>query len=101
MLNGILSWAGGGLILIIIYFLISNTLWLLFGSKILQLLPGINNKTTAGTAKIATMITLSVLGTLVWMFKYVYFLVFANNVRPVFKDEVGKMIQWCARIYYR
>jgi hypothetical protein len=99
MLNGILSWTGGGLILIIIYFLISNTLWLLFGSKILQYLPGINNRSSVGTFKIAAMIALAAIGTLVWILKYILSSIIGEKAKPCFKNELSKMIQRGAKVF--
>jgi len=98
MFNTILSWAGGGLAFILLYLVVSNTLWLLFGSRLLQCLPGVNIKGTSGTLKIAVMIILSTLGSLVWILKYSYLSLTMNKVKPVFKSEVSKMIQHGARI---
>ncbi len=98
MLNSIFSWVGVGLTLAFLYILISNTLWLLFGSRLLQYLPGVDIKGITGTFKIATMLVLSALGTSVWAFKSIYLSLIGEKVKPGFKDEVGKIIQQGARI---
>ena len=101
MLNAIFSWVGGGLALVLLYILVSNTLWLLFGSRLLQYLPGVDIKGITGTFKIATMLVLSALGTSVWVFKCIYSSLIGEKVKPGFKDEVGKMIQQGSRIVER
>ncbi|MFH1230838.1 MAG: hypothetical protein V1709_05010 [Planctomycetota bacterium] len=98
MHNAIFSWVGGGLALVLLYILVSNTLWLLFGSRLLQYLPGVDIKGITGTFKIATMLVLSALGTSVWVFKHIYLSLIGEKVKLGFKDEVGKMIQRGARI---
>lgn len=98
MLNTTISWVGSGLALALVYILVSNTLWLLFGSRVLQYMPGVNIKGIAGTLKIASMIVLSALGTIIWVFKYIYFLLVSKKAKPVFKDEVSKTIQLGALI---
>ncbi len=83
MINEIFSWVVGGLALVLFYILVSNILWLLFGSRLLQCLPGVDIKGIGGTLKIATMLVLSVLGTLRWMFKYVYSSLIGKQTKPV------------------
>jgi hypothetical protein len=92
MLNEIFSWVGGGLALVLLYILFSNTLWLLFGSRLLQSLPGVDIKGIGGTFKIAAMLMLSAIGTLRWIFKYIASPI-GKKVKPIFKVEVGKTIQ--------
>ena len=97
LFNDLFSWVGGGLALVLAYILVSNTLWLLFGARLLQSLPGVDINGIGGTFKIAAMIVLSVIGTLCWLFKYIYSLL-VGCMKPVLKEEVGKMIQKGARI---
>jgi len=97
MLSEILVLIGSSFILIIAYLLISNTLWLLFGSRLLQSLPGVDIKGIGGTFKIAAMLILSAIGTLRWILKYISSAT-GKNVKPIFKEEVGKTIQQGARI---
>ena len=91
MFNDSLTWLGGGLVLLILYIIISNTLWLLFGSKLIQCLPGVNIKGFRGTIKIATMIVLSIIGSLKWLLKYL--LVFFTKKKPNFSEEIRKTIE--------
>jgi hypothetical protein len=98
MLNEVLSWVGGGLALVFLYIVISNTLWLLFGSRLIQCLPGVNINGFRGTIKIAIMFILSAIGTLRWTFKYVYMSVARRKPMPVFSEEVGRMIQQGAKM---
>jgi hypothetical protein len=100
MLNEIWVLVGSSLILILAYILISNTLWLLFGSRLLQCLPGVNIKGISGTFKIAVMLILSAIGNLRWALKYIA-LASGKNMKPIFKEEVGKTIQQGARIIER
>lgn len=98
MLNTSFMFAGGGLALVILYVLVSNTLWLLFGSRLLQIIPGINIKGYAGTVKIAAMLILLVTGSLTWLLKYTGSSLIRKETRPVFKDEVSKMLWLGGRI---
>lgn len=90
MFSDSLTWLGGGLVLFILYIIISNTLWLLFGSKLIQCLPGVNIKGFRGTIKIAVMIVLSIIGSLKWLFKCLF--VFITKRKPKFSEEVGRTI---------
>jgi len=85
----------------LLYIVVSNTLWLLFGSRVLQCLPGVDIKGIAGTLKIAAMLVLSALGVLMWALKYIYLSLIRRSGRPRFKDEVGNMIQRGARMVAR
>ena len=98
MLDDAYSWIGGGLLLVFIYIIVSNTLWLLFGSRLIQCLPGVNIKGFRGTIKIAAMIVLSLTGILYWTFKYILFFALRKNPRSGLKEEVGKMIQRGSRV---
>ena len=66
----ITKYIGGGLLVLIGYIIVSNTLWLIFGSKLLQSLPGVNIKGFTGTLKIAVMLVMSVIGFLYWAIKF-------------------------------
>jgi len=92
------TWLGGGVALVVIYIVISNTLWLLFGSRVIQCLPGVNITGFKGTIKIAMLILLSLLGTLCWVFKFILTFISRNHPRPVLSMEVSFMIQKGARI---
>jgi hypothetical protein len=63
------KWIGGGALAVVAYVVISNTLWLLIGSRILQSLPGVNIKGVRGTLKIAVMLVLAGVGLCSWTIK--------------------------------
>jgi hypothetical protein len=92
-----LSWVCGGVVLTLLYIIISNTLWLLLGSRLLQSLPGVHIRGIAGTFKIAAMLVLSVCGVMAWGCKYVVMSLTNRHPKPCIKDEVGRMIQRGAR----
>jgi hypothetical protein len=66
----VVTYIGGGILVVIGYILLSNTFWLLFGSSILQKLPGVNIRGAKGTLKIALLIILSIIGFLKWVLSY-------------------------------
>ncbi len=69
-----IKYIGGGLLAVISYIIISNTLWLIFGSRLLQSLPGVNIKGAKGTLRIAIMILMSFVGLIVWFFSYPFYI---------------------------
>ena len=101
MFSEIATWLGGGLALVILYVLISNTLWLLFGSRLLQFLPGVNINGFRGTFKIAIMLGLSVIGVFCWIVKYSSKLVARKNPAPVLSEEISMSIRRGAKIFRR
>ena len=93
-----LYWLGGSVALLIAYVIVSNTLWLLFGSKVIQKLPGVNIKGFRGTLKIALMLFLSATGFLFWISKYLIMLIFLKSPKPKLSSEISQKIKWGARI---
>ena len=93
-----LYWLGGSVVLLIAYVIVSNTLWLLFGSKVIQKLPGVNIKGFRGTLKIALMLFLSAIGFLFWISKYLIMLMLLKNPKPKLSNEISQKIKWGARI---
>jgi len=93
-----LYWLGGSVALLIAYVIVSNTLWLLFGSKVIQKLPGVNIKGFRGTLKIALMLFLSATGFLFWISKYLITLILLKNPKPKLSNEISQKIKWGARI---
>ena len=61
------TYIGGGILIVIGYVMISNTLWLLFGSSVIQRFPGVNVKGAKGTLKIALLILLCIIGLIQWV----------------------------------
>jgi len=98
VINDVSTWLGGGVVLVLLYIVISNTLWLLFGSRLVQCLPGVNINGFRGTVKIAAMLALSFVGVVYWMIKYVLALVIKNNPKPLLKEEISKAIKKGARM---
>ena len=96
-----LTWVGGGFAAVLLYVLISNTLWLVFGSRLLQSLPGVDIKGFRGTLKIATMLVLSLVGFTAWAFKVVLSKLIARHEAPSLKREVSVAIKWGARGFKR
>lgn len=70
MPDWIIKYFGGGLLILVSYIIISNTLWLLFGSKLIQSLPGVNISGAIGTLKIAILLVMSLTGIVVWIVKF-------------------------------
>ena len=93
-----LYWLGGSVALLIAYVFVSNALWLLFGSKVIQKLPGVNIKGFRGTLKIALMLFLSATGFLFWISKYFVMLILLKNPKPKLSNEISQKIKWGARI---
>lgn len=63
------KWLGGGLLAVLVYLIVSNTLWLLLGSRLLQSLPGVDIKGFRGTIRIALMLVLTVFALACWAIK--------------------------------
>ena len=93
-----LYWLGGGIALLIAYAIVSNTIWLLFGSRLIQKLPGVNITGFRGTLKIALMLLMSVFGLGVWIFKYLIALLLFKKVRPVISNEIAQKVKWASRV---
>ena len=77
------KYLGGGILVIIGYVIVSNTLWLLFGSKILQSLPGVNIKGATGTLKIAILLLMTVIGSFVWFLKWPFMKLGVFNTQSI------------------
>lgn len=98
MKDSVILWLSGGIVGIIAYVVISNTLWFLFGAKFLQSLPGVNIRGVRGTLRIAAMLLMAVVGGCIWLIK-----LFARVIKlPVgktsLKDEVSQTIQKGSRL---
>jgi hypothetical protein len=95
------SWLVGGLLAVVTYVIISNTLWLLFGSRLLQLLPGVNIPGVYGTLRIAAMLVLSLLGVCSWLLKRPLHSLVGIGQRPSLECEMAAFIQRGARVFSR
>lgn len=79
----------------IIYFIVSNTAWLLLGSKFLQWLPGVGDKSVSGTIKISIMIMSVVIGTMIWLCKKLLF-------RKIsFKTQISNSLKHSSTLIYK
>jgi hypothetical protein len=101
MFTDFITWASTGIIFIFAYILISNTLWLLFGSRLLQSLPGVNIRGARGTLKIAVMLVLFAVGVARWIYIYLHHQVFTNTEKPKFKIIVSSTIKRGSRFFKR
>lgn len=52
----ILDIFGGGVVVVVVYVILSNLFWLLIGSAFIQRLPGVDIKGVRGTVQIACMV---------------------------------------------
>ncbi len=96
--NWIIKYIGGGILAITAYIIISNALWLIFGSKLLQSLPGVNIKGITGTLRIAIMLVMTIFGFTLWVLKYPFYLfgiIKNNNLH----QKIGNCIQFAARTF--
>ena len=91
----------GGALAIIAYLLVSNTLWLLLGSRVLQSLPGVNIRGFRGTLKIAAMVVLALVGVCIWVVKWCVALVFFRAEKPVMSHEIRRAIRFGAARFVR
>jgi len=90
MIDDSVVWISSGLLIVILYVFLSNTLWLLIGSRFIQCLPGVNIKGFKGTLKIATMLVLSVVGILLFLINFI----FRKNNGHSIDYEISKMIKY-------
>jgi hypothetical protein len=86
---------------IIVYVIVSNTLWLLFGSRLLQFLPGVNNKGINGTFRIAAMLLAACFGTLIWVVKLFFAWAGGRKVYPPYLTEISLMISRVSKLVSR
>jgi hypothetical protein len=88
------KWLGGGALVLVAYLIISNTLWILLGSRVLQSLPGVNIKGFRGTLKIAAMLVLTALAVAVWLLKRPAIWV---GLKPVNRGLAAEIGVWVGR----
>jgi len=93
-----LYWLGGGVALVIAYIIVSNTIWLFFGSTLIQKLPGVNIKGFRGTLKISLMLLMSVFGFATWIVKYFISLMLFKRPRPMISNEIAQKVKWASRV---
>ncbi|MDG5799220.1 hypothetical protein QA597_02465 [Marinilabiliaceae bacterium ANBcel2] len=96
----LITYIGGGFLIIVAYVIISNTLWLLIGAKALQFLPGVDDKSAKGTIRIVLMIIMCILGTVIWFLKLLPFCIGLIRYSPI-SNEMSLAIQHASKIYYK
>lgn len=96
----LIKYVGGGVLVIIVYVLISNIFWLLFGSKVLQSFPGINIKGATGTFRIALMLVMSLIGFLVWAIRFPFSLIGIIKKKSL-QTIISLFIQSASRTFHK
>ena len=95
------SWVTSGVIAVVIYLVISNTLYLLVGARLLQCLPGVNIRGFTGTLRLATLIILSVVGVVACSVKNIAYTMHLPVQKTSLKTEISKLIQIAAKFFTR
>ena len=93
-------WIGWGAAAVVLYLIVSNTLYLLFGARLLQFLPGVNINGFQGTIRLALLLAISVTATAWWLCKWPIPLI-TRRERTAWKDELASGIHLAARISNR
>ena len=98
MPDWVIKYFGEGVIVLLGYIIISNSLWLIFGSKLLQSLPGVNIKGAKGTLKIVLLLVLTLIGFFIWLFKWPFSKIglIKNQSLP---DCIGYCIQIASKVF--
>ena len=94
------KWIGGSLLIAISYVIVSNTLWLIFGAKLLQSLPGVNINGARGTTKIIMITIMFILGSIKWLLLFP--LRFLKIIKwETFLNDVSTSIKKGGKFFYR
>lgn len=91
------TWLVGGLGALVCYLLISNTLYLLIGARLLQCLPGVNVRGFTGTVRLAFLLFLSFVGFAVWSLRTAGRKLHLPIAKTSLGDEIGRFIRLAAR----
>ncbi len=97
-MKSIIPWVGGGAVLIISYLVVSNALWLLLGSKLLQSLPGVNNRGFNYTARTALLLIMSLVGIIVWIVKTTFRKTGLRINQSSLKEEISQSIHRASKL---
>lgn len=90
-------WLAWGLGAAVLYVIVSNTLYLLLGARLLQFLPGVNVKGFRGTLRLALLLAVSVVASIWWGCKRSFqFIVRRPPSR--WKDEIARGVQLAAKV---
>lgn len=93
----LITYVGGGILVVVSYMIISNTFWLLFGSSVLTKLPGVNQTGAKGSLKIALLIILTVIGFFYWFIGLPFRLFFDKKKNKTLKIYISKSIQTASK----
>lgn len=96
----LVNYVGDGILVLFCYIIISNTIWLLIGAKVLQFLPGVSDKSAKGTLKIVLLLLMSLIGIFWWVVKLIPSLLRIVIFRPI-TTEISLVIQNASCIYYK
>lgn len=95
-----LQWIGWGAGAVVLYLVVSNTLYLLIGARLLQFLPGVNIKGFRGTIRLALLLVITIVATGWWMFKWPLVRIARREPTP-WRDELASRIRIVAKISNR
>lgn len=87
------GWLLRGFLILLAYVLVSNTLYLLLGTHLLQFLPGVNATGFRGTLRLAAAIVLAGLGLVRWGVLSVLRPSKGRFTWPVIQSDIATMIQ--------
>jgi len=91
------QWLAWGVGAAVLYIVVSNTLYLLLGARLLQFLPGVNVKGFRGTLRLALLLAVSVAASVLWAGKRA--LQSLTRRQPtLWKDEIARGVQLAAKI---
>lgn len=93
----LITYVGGGTLIVIGYVIVSNTLWLFLGSKALQNFPGVGGEHTISTFKIALMLVMSIIGVAIWLIRLIPALTGISQ-KITLKDSIALSLQRAGRI---
>ena len=94
------QWIGWGAGAIVLYLVVSNTLYLLVGARLLQLLPGVDIRGFRGTIRLALLLVITVVATAWWLFKWPIARIMRREPTP-WRGELATRIHIVARLSNR
>jgi len=94
------QWLGWGAVAVVLYLLVSNSLYLLVGARLLQYLPGVHVEGFRGTIRLALLLVITIVATLWWLFKWPLVRIGGREARP-WRDELATRIHFVAKVSNR
>lgn len=74
---------------VLIYLIVSNLLWLLFGSRVLQSLPGVGMEGWRGTLKIAIFILVALVSTFEFLLRWPFQLGKRLSIKSIINRNIS------------